>query len=94
MTLRTDTYDPQKWQLIPKKMTYEMRNVVWMGDGDWRELLAVAPEPPAQQPMRFDVAYSLLRQQDAQHDGLRDDSWALQIIRAIERQHGIFGGSE
>lgn len=52
MTLRTDTYDPERWQLVPKEMTHKMRGVVWMGDGDWRELLDTAPEPPAQQPTR------------------------------------------
>lgn len=41
--LKTVTFDPEKWQVVPKKMTYEMRNVVWMSDGDWRELLDTAP---------------------------------------------------
>ena len=52
MSTKTYTIDTDHWQVVPKKMTYEMRNVVWMGDGDWRELLAAAPEPPVQQPRR------------------------------------------
>lgn len=53
---------------------------------------AVGGDRVRKQPMRFDVVYSLLRQQDDQHDGLRDDSWALQIIRAVERYYGINKG--
>lgn len=57
MTLRTITFDPAEWQVVPKKLTDSMRMEMFEVphyDGEqsaWEGILAAAPEPPAQEPM-------------------------------------------
>ena len=49
MTQRTDTYDDEHWQLVPKKPTDEMLEaieVMLRAKDAYRELLAAAPTPP------------------------------------------------
>ena len=49
MAQRTDTYDVELWQLVPRQMTQEMYFVreLRIRHEDWTAILAAAPTPPA-----------------------------------------------
>lgn len=59
MTIRTITFDDERWQLVPQELTDSMIDTInghIDADSDaaalWRDALIAAPEPPAQQPTR------------------------------------------
>ena len=59
MTIRTITFDDEQWQVVPKKMAPVMWHAAIAAHdaiGAWVAALAVAPEPPAQEPHPDDVA--------------------------------------
>lgn len=54
MTIQTIRFDDAEWQVVPKQMTPEMYRALLhacLAKDGWPAALAVAPEPPAQQPV-------------------------------------------
>lgn len=58
MTMKIYTIDTDHWQVVPRalseEMLVEMEDLYESANEQWRVVLSLAPEPPAQQPMSRD----------------------------------------